>query len=805
MPSPPNFHRSLARTPSVDVTANPFLAQSAAAKQAEAAAKLMKDEAAASRKAKMKNRSARMWQEAARKTREQKLLNANKARVQEYEQQLEVEMAAKDAARVKAEAEAAKVAEAARVKAEAEAREKQNAEAAEKARKEAEAKAKEEQRAADQKRREEERIKMIAEAEAEAEKTAVIAKIRQTYEDLVKEAKTLGINVPKPKQSVWKSDPAQLQAMNTDIQRKIDRKRAAKAAAEAAAKQREERIALSQKLFAEQKKAQAERAKMMKEEEASRKKADEEAAAKALANGAKRPAPTAASAASSSSRPAWMKSTEAEAEDIDLDAEEVEFKFEAKEVNIDELERWRAVYEDFEDDFGMVPTGKLSGLCNAIGLAFQYGQLQDMKKYCSVGDSFDFEEFGKMVDYIRSAEEIAAVELQQRKVNMLTGAKKNEELADMKRREEERLLRRKASQTFSASADMFGTIEKEAKEEVVKPLRKKKSKSLLDELLADNSAIDQWTPQKAKVAISVADLPNAAKMGDADEVLHLIYNGANVVGEFGAAKSTPLHWAAWSGDVECLKILLNNGADINCQNRHGYSPLHWASIRGNMKALNFLVAEGADLQIKDSQGGSPLHWAVSGEQDKCIHALLEAGANINAMNNRGETALHFAATEMDGLVPIIEVLIHAGADWKIESKYPRPQQLQASVAEVSEETPVTALQAAEALGKMKAIIKLQEYTNNPPISERERGELSRTAMYKREARVPLAKQKQKNREKLMERTKKEVAAELEKQYKKYRKGVGDDHVESKLEQTQREEREYLYWMKQERANLNLLA
>lgn len=161
------------------------------------------------------------------------------------------------------------MAEAARLKAEAEAREKQNAEAAEKARKEAEAKAKGEQRAADQKRRKKERIKMIAEAEAGAEKTAVIAKIRQTYEDLVKEAKTLGINVPKPKQSVWKSDPAQLHAMNTDIQKKIDRKR-------------EERIALLQKLFAEQKKAQAERAKMMKEKEASRKKADEEAAAKAL-------------------------------------------------------------------------------------------------------------------------------------------------------------------------------------------------------------------------------------------------------------------------------------------------------------------------------------------------------------------------------------------------------------------------------------------------------------------------------------------------------------------------------------------
>ena len=780
--------------------ANPFLAQSAATKQAEAAAKLMSDEASASRKAKMKNRSQRMWQEAARRTREQKLLNANKARVQEYEATLDKELAVKEAARVKAEEEAAKVAEVARIKAEGELKAKETAAAAEKLRKETEAKQKEEARAADMKRREAERLKMIADAEADAEKAAVIAKIRQKYEDLVKEAKSVGIDVPKPKQSVWKADPAQLSAMNADIEKKIERKRAAKAAAAAAAKQRDERMARSAKLFAEQKKAKEEREKMMKAEEASRQKADFEAAAKAKANGAKRPAPTAKDA--NASRPAWMKSKEEEEDD--LDGEVVELQFQAQEIDVAELERWRAVYEDFEDDFGMVQTGKLSALCNAIGLAFKGGQVQDMKRYCKVEDSFEFEEFGKMIDYIRSADEIAAVERQQRKVDMLQGAQKNEELADMKRREEDRISRRKASQTFSASADMFGKIEKKAEEAAVKPLRKKQSKSLLDELLEDKSSIDQWTPKKAQVAISAADLPNAAKMGDADEILHLIYNGANVTGEFGVAKSTPMLWAGWSGDIECLKILLNNGADINAQNRHGYSPIHWASIRGNTKALNFLITEGADLQIKDSQGGSPLHWAVSGEQEKCIQILLEAGANIDAMNNRGETALHFAATEMDGLVPIIEILIHAGADWKIESKYPRPQQLQASVAEVSEETPVTALQAAEALGKMKAIIKLQEYTNNPPISERERGELSRTAMYKREARVPLSKQKQTNREKLMARTKKDVAAALKKQFDEFRKRVGKDHEETKLEQTQREEREYLYWMQQERKNLKAL-
>ena len=153
--------------------------------------------------------------------------------------------------------------------------------------------------------------------------------------------------------------------MNVEIEKKINRKKAAKAAAAAAAKQRDARMALSQKLFAEQKKAKEERTKMMNAEEASRKKADAEAAAKAKANGATRPAPI---AKAKDSRPAWMKSKEAEEED-DLDAEAVDVKFEAREVDVAELERWAAVYEDFEDEFGLVQTGKLSALCSPRALA----------------------------------------------------------------------------------------------------------------------------------------------------------------------------------------------------------------------------------------------------------------------------------------------------------------------------------------------------------------------------------------------------------------------------------------------------
>jgi hypothetical protein len=739
--------------------------------------------------------------------------------------------AEKEASRAKAEAEAERLAaEQERKRLEEERADMSKAEAA-KSRLAQETREKEAAKKAEVRRREEDRIRRNAEADAETERVAAVTNIRMQYETLVKEATSLGIVIPKAAGSVWKADISELEAKNAEIRQKVERKKGALAAMAAAKKQREERIAASQRLFEEQKQAKEQRDKkaaaveamqrVEREEEAKMGQsgvdfaalASHESSRRTSSGGAKlnasikrKPAP--APAQKAEARPSWVgnnATVDEDEEEINLDAVPVPVEMKSADLNLDEFEKWRNVFDEFEDEFGQVPTAKIGNLCTAVGLEFQYNQLEAVKKYCRVTDNFNFSDFGKMVDYIRNAADIQAVQKQQNMLDKMVGSEETDELADMKRREEERVLRRKASVKMAQNSSMFQNLEQAAKDEAAALLKQKeepKKETLLDQLLADKSTIDTWTATKQAIVVQDGDLHEAAKLGDSDHLLHLIYNGGKINGLHGS-KSRPLHWAAWNGSIECMKILLNNGADIDAANQHGYTPLHWAAMRGNRAAAIFLMEQGADLQSKDASGASPLHWACCGEQNAILKDLLNAGANINALNNRGETVLHFAATEQEGLVDIIEILVHAGADWQIESQYPKASKMEAGTH--GDDQPVTALQAAEALGKQRSIMKMQNYSTNPPISERERGELSRTAGYKRAARVELAKRKKQSRDLLMKTTKEEVTAVLKKQYdeerKKMNSGTAGKLVETRRELDERKEREYLFWMQRERKNL----
>ena len=51
----------------------------------------------------------------------------------------------------------------------------------------------------------------------------------------------------------------------------------------------------------------------------------------------------------------------------------------------------------------------------------------------------------------------------------------------------------------------------------------------------------------------------------------------------------PLHWAAYKGFPDTLRLLLVAGADLERGDREGCTPLHWAAIRGNGEAVTLLL------------------------------------------------------------------------------------------------------------------------------------------------------------------------------------------------------------------------
>ena len=77
---------------------------------------------------------------------------------------------------------------------------------------------------------------------------------------------------------------------------------------------------------------------------------------------------------------------------------------------------------------------------------------------------------------------------------------------------------------------------------------------------------------------------------------------------------------------EVVDYLIDNGADINAQDKYGMTALHHTAIRGNRKALQRLLnSPGIIQEPRDSQDSTPLHLAATYNQPNIARILLNEG------------------------------------------------------------------------------------------------------------------------------------------------------------------------------------
>jgi len=73
--------------------------------------------------------------------------------------------------------------------------------------------------------------------------------------------------------------------------------------------------------------------------------------------------------------------------------------------------------------------------------------------------------------------------------------------------------------------------------------------------------------------------------------------------------------------VNCMRMLLEKGADVNAQNMQGSTALHWIAGSGRLQVIRFLMAMGADAWIRDDMGRTPIDRAIETGDDGAVKIL----------------------------------------------------------------------------------------------------------------------------------------------------------------------------------------
>ncbi|ORC84614.1 putative ankyrin repeat family protein [Trypanosoma theileri] len=112
--------------------------------------------------------------------------------------------------------------------------------------------------------------------------------------------------------------------------------------------------------------------------------------------------------------------------------------------------------------------------------------------------------------------------------------------------------------------------------------------------------------------------------------------------------------------VKCAEALKQKPDLINSVEAGGFAALHFAAFNGDLDMIRMLLEYHPDLELRNYDGNTPLIMAAKGHQNEAIRLLVDAGADVNFKTPTGGTAAHFAASM--GYVDTVRLLVELGAD-----------------------------------------------------------------------------------------------------------------------------------------------
>ena len=140
------------------------------------------------------------------------------------------------------------------------------------------------------------------------------------------------------------------------------------------------------------------------------------------------------------------------------------------------------------------------------------------------------------------------------------------------------------------------------------------------------------SPDELKVAV-------AAEFGDETLVRQLLSEHPDLIQQLAAEDLGRIANAAQDSNLAAVRLMLRSGWPLDARGQHGATPLHWAAFHGNLELTQLILQNHPPLEATDKDfRGTPLGWAIHGSENGwrlpennyagTVEALLHAGAKL---------------------------------------------------------------------------------------------------------------------------------------------------------------------------------